>query len=59
LAAENHSEQVNESEADVPPAIPSRPEHTKSKVLSGVTASLVLFRLWAILLNSASTLGSS
>lgn len=33
LAAENHSEQVNESEADVPPAIPSRPEHTKSKYI--------------------------
>lgn len=33
LAAENHSERPNESEPDVPPAIPSRPEHTKSKVL--------------------------
>ena len=32
LAAENHSEQANDSEPAVPPAIPSRPEHTKSKV---------------------------
>ena len=32
LAAENHSERPNNSEPEVPPAIPSRPEHTKSKV---------------------------
>ena len=34
MAAENHSEQANEAEPDVPPAIPSRPEHTKSKVFT-------------------------
>lgn len=33
LAAENHSEQANNSEPAVPPAIPSRPEHTKSKYI--------------------------
>ncbi|XP_067016712.1 serine/threonine-protein kinase PAK 3-like isoform X3 [Acropora muricata] len=33
LAAENHSEQANDSEPAVPPAIPSRPEHTKSKYI--------------------------
>ncbi|KAJ7391091.1 Serine/threonine-protein kinase PAK 3 [Desmophyllum pertusum] len=33
LAAENHSERPNDSEPDVPPAIPSRPEHTKSKYI--------------------------
>ncbi|XP_058956785.2 serine/threonine-protein kinase PAK 3 isoform X1 [Pocillopora verrucosa] len=33
LAAENHSERPNNSEPEVPPAIPSRPEHTKSKYI--------------------------
>ncbi|XP_074634165.1 serine/threonine-protein kinase PAK 1-like isoform X4 [Acropora palmata] len=33
LAAENHSKQANDSEPAVPPAIPSRPEHTKSKYI--------------------------
>lgn len=38
MTAENHSEQASEAEPDVPPAIPSRPEHTKSKVLNRYTS---------------------
>ncbi|XP_068734129.1 serine/threonine-protein kinase PAK 3-like isoform X1 [Montipora capricornis] len=39
LAAENHNEQLNESEPAVPPAIPSRPEHTKSKYIPNEVAT--------------------
>lgn len=53
LAAENHSEQPNNSEPEVPPAIPSRPEHTKSKVWVLTLSSLRVTVAWEQMIPAA------